>query len=266
VIEALYGDLAEIWPLLTPPGAGAEEATAFAAWLEQAAEGPVRTLLELGCGSGHLAAGLPEGWELCLVDRAPRMLALAGEQVPRATLVEADLRSLALGRRFDAVLLHDAVMYLASEADLQVAFTVAFAHLRPGGAFLVVPDLCADDFEEHSVAGGGELGGRAAQLLEWHWDPDPADSWYQVDFAVLLREVDGRVRCVHEQHRLGLHRAATYARCLRRAGFSLVEPDPRLDLDLPVLFLARRPRSAAEPPAPPRSPGSGPRARRGRST
>jgi SAM-dependent methyltransferase len=239
LIEPLYDDLADLWPLLRPPEVWAEEAHAFGGWLRQAA-GEVRAVLELGCGCGELAAALDPAWDLCLVDRAPAMLALARARVPRAEHVLADLRTLALPRTFDAVLLHDAVMYLLTEEDLLAAFRVARAHLRPGGALLVVPDVVAEDFEEHTAAGGGGERGRAVRLLEWHHDPDPTDSWYQVDFAVLARGSDGEVRAHHDRHRLGLHARRTYARLLRQAGFALLEPAiPAVDVELSAVFLGR---------------------------
>jgi hypothetical protein len=239
MIEPLYEELAELWLTLSPPEVYAEAAELYAAALSQAARGPIGTLLELGAGAGHLAASLPETWRLTLVDRAPRMLALCAGTVPRAERVLGDMRTLRLGRTFDAVLLQDAVMYLRSEAELREVFATAAAHLRPGGAFLVVPDIVAEDFEEHCAVGGRSEGPRAAQLLEWHWDPDPSDSTYQVDFAALIRDPDGRVRCVHDQHTLGLFPWATFARLLREAGFELVKLTLETWTETGVPFLAR---------------------------
>jgi hypothetical protein len=43
------------------------------------------------------------------------------------------MRTVRLGRAYDAVFVHDAVSYMASEADLRQAMETAFAHCRPGG-------------------------------------------------------------------------------------------------------------------------------------
>jgi SAM-dependent methyltransferase len=197
VIPPLYDRLAELWPLISPPEIYAQEGELYASWLEQAAGGSVSSLLELGAGGGHLASAMPVHWELTLVDLAPRMLDIARQTVPRARHVLGDMRSIDLDRRFDAVLLQDAVMYLCTEDDLRAAFATAARHLRPGGAFLVLPDLVAETFEEHSSVGGRADGPRAVQLLEWHWDPNPDDTTYQVEYAMLFREPDGTVRCHH---------------------------------------------------------------------
>ena len=52
-----YGDLAEWWPLISPPEDYAEEA-AFAATMLASASIPVREVLELGSGGGHNAVHL----------------------------------------------------------------------------------------------------------------------------------------------------------------------------------------------------------------
>jgi len=139
------------------------------------------------------------------------------------------------------VLLHDAVMYLTSPDDLQKTFDTAFAHLRPGGAFLVVPDVVRETFEEGTVSGGGSDGTRAAHMLEWHWDPDPTDNTYRVDMTFLLRDAEGSVRSVHDVHTMGLFTRGTYWDRLRAAGFAPVEADPFDAVETGELFLCRRP-------------------------
>jgi hypothetical protein len=57
------------------------------------------------------------------------------------------------------------------------------------------------------------------RYLEWRWDPDPADTWYLLDFAFLLRESDGSVRAEKDRHRCGLFARAEWLRWLAEAGF-----------------------------------------------
>ena len=51
------------------------------------------SLLELGCGSGSILAGLHELDRLVGLDRSPQMLATARAKVPRARLIQADMTS-----------------------------------------------------------------------------------------------------------------------------------------------------------------------------
>ena len=236
----LYGDLAKLWLVLSPPDEYGDEAALVAEWITRAHGAPIRSLLELGSGAGHLASQLPPEWDLTLVDRAPEMLALSKALVPRATHVDADLRTLDLGRAFDAVLLHDAVMYLTSAEELSSAFAIAARHLAPGGILLVLPDVVKDEFEEMTLGSGSSETEPAVRLLEWHWDPDPTDDTYAVEFALLVRDRDGTVTCHHDRHTMGLFSRATWVRLLRAAGFELLEPDPFDPRDGGVVFVAVR--------------------------
>lgn len=228
----LYHDLAPHWPQLSPPQLHAEAAGLYLTLLQQAADAPIGSLLELGCGSGHLASHLAAELDIVLLDLSEEMLALSQAANPGRTHRCADMRTARLGRTFDAVLLHDAVMYMATPADLQAALTTAAAHCRPGGAVLVVPDVVAETFAEGAISGGGPT----AQLLEWHHSPGPHS--YRVDFALMLRE-GSQVRCIHEQHTLGLFGRDDYWAALTAAGMTPVAATLPLD-EVGEVFLSRR--------------------------
>jgi SAM-dependent methyltransferase len=216
----LYGGLAEWWPLISPPEEYAAEA-AFAARVLGLAAGPVREVLELGSGGGHNASHLRSRFAMTLVDASPGMLAVSRRLNPGCPHIEGDMRTIRLGRAFDAVFVHDAVDYMTSEDDLRLVMETAFAHCRPGGVAVFVPDNTAEDFEPGTGYGGSDGdGGRGARYLEWSWDPDPADTWTVTEYAFLLREADGTVRSVHETHRTGLFPTATWLRLLAGAGFT----------------------------------------------
>ena len=151
-----------------------------------------------------------------------------------------DLRTLRLGRTFDAVLVHDAVSYMTTEADLRAAIATAWIHTRPGGAAIVTADVLADSFVERTDPLDGEDGVRALRGVMWQWDPDPADTTYRVDFALLLRE-GGDVRLVHDSHVEGLFPRSTWIRLLTEAGFA-VEGVPRSidEHETDEIFLCRR--------------------------
>lgn len=243
----LYAELAEWWPLLSPPEDYEEEAARFLELLRHALGEAPGSLLELGSGGGHLAASMPEGLDLVLLDRSPEMLSASRRLNPGRRHVQADMREVDLGRQFDAILLHDAAMYLVEPEDLAATCRVAARHLRPGGAFLVLPDVVAETFEEGITAGGagpdwGEGDGRAARLLEWLWDPDPSDHAYRVDMAFLLREADGTVRCLHDVHTMALRDRPAWWAAIREAGLQPVQAPPRLAAECGEVFLSVKPR------------------------
>ncbi len=248
-----YGDLAAWWPLISPPEEYAEEA-AFVGGLLADADGAVESVLELGSGGGHNAVHLTSRFTLTLVDLSDRMLAVSRRLNPGCEHLQGDMRTVRLGRTFDAVLIHDAIDYMTTESDLRLAVRTAFEHSRPGGTAVFVPDATVETFEPFSDQGGiddpdtprqpGPAPGRAVRYLEWTWDPDPSDSWVQTEYAFLLRESDGTVNVVQETHRTGLFSVPVWLRVLRDEGFraTTVREKTTEDRTPRVLFVGRRPR------------------------
>jgi hypothetical protein len=133
--------------------------------------------------------------------------------------VVGDRRPARLGRTFDAVFVHDAVMYLTTEEDLRATMETAHRHCAPGGVALFVPDWTRESLRPSTDHGGHDEEGRALRYLEWTWDPDPRDQQYVVDFAILLRAGDGSVRIEQDRHYLGVFPRATWLRLLGEVGF-----------------------------------------------
>jgi SAM-dependent methyltransferase len=228
-MERLYDDLAPWWPLLSDPASYGDEATHVWTFLLEASTGPIRTLLELGSGGGNLASHLKhQVRSMTLVDRAPGMLAVSRALNPDCEHLEGDMRTVRLGeRRFDAVLIHDAIEYMTTEADLRRALETAAHHCRPGGVGLFLPDCVRETFEA-TVETGGHDGpdGRGLRYLEWNREPEPGQTCYGVDFAYLLREADGTVRAVQDHHVFGLFPRDLWLDLLREVGF---EPSVGVD-------------------------------------
>src|SRR5262245_36309873 len=127
----LYDELASWFHLLTRPEDYSEEAE-FAAKLLMDAVGPVQTVLELGAGGGNNASHLKHHFKLTLTDVSPGMLENSRRINPECEHVVGDMKSLRLHRHFDAVFIHDAVMYMRSEDELRSVFETAAVHCRPG--------------------------------------------------------------------------------------------------------------------------------------
>jgi SAM-dependent methyltransferase len=214
----LYSDLTSWYRLIDPVPDHLEEADAYPAVLVDAVPGRAETLLELGAGAGHNAFHLKRRFRCTLTDLSEPMLSLSRELNPDCEHLRGDMRTLRLNRTFDAVLLHDAVVYMTTEADLLAAAKTAFVHTRPGGAALFASDYLRETFREATEVIEGEEGTRALRCLAWTWDPDPNDSTYQVDYAFLLRE-ESTVTAVHDRHVEGLFSKATWLRVLTESGF-----------------------------------------------
>jgi SAM-dependent methyltransferase len=216
----LYDELAEWWPLFSAPADYAEEAGFFARILSDACKPAPRTVLELGSGGGNNAFYLKSKFEMTLLDLSPQMLAVSHKLNPECEHREGDMRSANLGRTFDAVFVHDAIAYMTSAADLDAAIRTAYRHCRAGGVALFVPDCVRETFVAETTHGGHDGDGRSLRYLMWTVDPDPADTTYRADFAILLRDHRGDTRVVHDSHLEGLFPRAEWMRLLRGAGFA----------------------------------------------
>lgn len=217
---SLYGRLAEWWPLLSPPEEYAEEAEVYRQLLEDASDVPLKSVLELGSGGGNNASHLKAHFELTLSDASPQMLALSRALNPECEHVEGDMRTLRLGRTFDAVFVHDAISYITTEDDLSATMHTVAAHCRPGSAVLIATDEIADDFKPSTDHGGSDGEDRGIRYLEWSRPPDPGATFYVVDFAYLMREED-EVTVEHDRHVFGLFPRTTWLDVMGSAGLDV---------------------------------------------
>ncbi|HEV2093059.1 MAG TPA: class I SAM-dependent methyltransferase [Rubrobacter sp.] len=217
----LYGDLAGWWPAISPPSEYAEEAALYVEMIRGAARRPVREVLELGSGGGNNASHMKRHFAMTLVEPSEGMRELSRRLNPECEHVPGDMRDVRLGRLFDAVFVHDAVMYMTTEGDLRAALATVAKHLAPGGVALVAPDATAETFSEATEHGGGEdAKGRQARYLEWTLPPAPGGTSFETHYAFLLREPDGTVRAAHDVHREGLFPRATWLGLFREVGLA----------------------------------------------
>lgn len=214
----MYGELAPWWPLISPPEDYAAESAVLAGLLRTGSR-PVRTVLDLGSGGGHVASHLRDQFAMTLLDLSPDMLAVSAQLNPMCEHTLGDMRSVRLGRRFDAVLVHDAVDYLRDADELAALAATIVAHLEPGGVAVLAPDHVAETFEPATDWGGSDApDGRGVRYLEWTWDPDPNDDWVQTEYSFVLRAANGTVTTAHESHRFGLFSRQQWLDVLSAAG------------------------------------------------
>lgn len=215
----LYRDLADIMPLISPPGEYAEEAAHWRTVLREKLGEGKHPILELGVGGGYNLSHLSHEFEATAVDISESMLALCRQLNPGVELHLGDMRRIRLGRKFSAVLIHDAVSTMLSEADVSAAFGTAAAHLNPGGVLIASPDRYGETFREPEIEKIVHSDcQRKLACLEYTYDPDPGDTAVET-IMVFLIESQGRLRIELDRHVTGLFPLTTWIRLMDEAGF-----------------------------------------------
>jgi SAM-dependent methyltransferase len=221
-LPRLYGDLAWLWPILSPPEHYADEAETlreqYARLAPAKRQGRPR-LLELGAGGGHLLAHLGSDFECTASDLSPAMLDNCARLVPGVRRVLGDMRSLRLDERFDVVLVHDAIDYMATAEDVRAALATAAAHLGPGGVLFVAPTYTRDNFVDGEADHDADPSANLTYLSYVH-DPDPTDTEYELVLVYLIRDPETRaVEASVDRHRCGLFHEREWLSFMTEAGF-----------------------------------------------
>jgi len=94
-------------------------------------------VLDLGCGPGYPVARhmADHGLRVAGVDSSPAMIALCRSRLPDQEWIVADMRHLALGRRFDGILAWDSFFHLDHAAQ-RAMFAVFEGHAAPGALLM----------------------------------------------------------------------------------------------------------------------------------
>ena len=199
---------------------------------------PVKTILDLGCGTGGHAIPLARrGYKVTGVDWSKEMLSIgrqnAIEVAADVEFVYGDIRDVDLGQTFDAVISMFAVMsYQATNADLAAACSTARRHLTSAGIFTF-----------DSWHGPGVLIDPPTQRVKIVQDDtqrivrftqpklDVMDHIVETHFKTWVSKGDRILSEVDETHLMRFLFPREIAYYLQVAGFDSVEFCPFLELD-----------------------------------
>ena len=203
------------------------------------------TLLELGCGGGHLLSHLTAHFTTEAVDLSAQMLDISRRLNPQTLHHQGDMRTIRLGRTFDVVAIHDAVNYMITEADLQAAIATVAAHLNPGGLALLAPDCVRETYTgPRVVEWTRDAEDRSITFIEYMGQPQPAlaapesatlesagpesagpesgapESVTVESVFFFIIDTGGELRVEVDRHTGGLFHRATWLRLLAEAGLT----------------------------------------------
>jgi SAM-dependent methyltransferase len=201
-------------------------------------QGGIRSVLDLGCGTGNHALRLVRmGYRVTGVDLSPHMLSLAAEKAQREgltlTLVPGDIRTVRVEGTFDAAVMMFAVLgYQTGDDDVEAALANARLHLREGGLFVadiwygpaVLAQRPGERTLELAIPGGTILRESSGRLEE-------EKHLCHVHFR-LQERIEGRPPAVTEEdHRMRYFFPGELEDLLCRAGFSLLRLGAFPELD-----------------------------------
>jgi SAM-dependent methyltransferase len=94
-------------------------------------------VLDLGCGPGRPVAQHMVEQGLCVtgVDSSPTMISFCRDRLPNQEWIVADMRKIALGRRFDGILAWDSFFHLDHD-DQRKMFAIFADHACVGAALM----------------------------------------------------------------------------------------------------------------------------------
>ena len=217
----MYEEFAHLWPLISAPEGYAAEARYWRDALRDKLGSGRHHILELGVGGGNNLSHLTGDFDATAVDISQGMLENSIRLNPGVEHHVGDMRNVRLGRTFDAVIVHDAISYMLTEADLDATFATARAHLKPGGVFVTAPDWYRETFEGPAVLHGTHADDKTELThVEYAYDPDPADTMVETVFFYLIRDQDG-LRVEQDVHVTGLFPLATWLELMGEAGFDV---------------------------------------------
>lgn len=134
------------------------------AWLDRfvAFLPPGATVLDVGCGTAEPIAAylIAGGVHVVGVDTSPSMIAMCRARHPDHEWLVADMRELAMARRFDGVLAWDSFFHLPP-GDQRRMFERFAAHARPGAPLMftsgtsegeAIGDYCGEPLYHASLA------------------------------------------------------------------------------------------------------------------
>jgi ubiquinone/menaquinone biosynthesis C-methylase UbiE len=178
-----------------------------------------RTLLDVACGTGKHLEHLREHYQVEGADSSSEMLEIARRRLPDTPLHQADMRSLRLGKTYDAVTcLFSAIGAMKTVDELGGAVARMAEHLAPRGILIVEPWVARDRYETGGVYTlvVREPAVQIARMNVSERDGDLA----VLDFHYLIG-TDAGIEYVRDRHELGLFSGPEYEKAFREAGLAV---------------------------------------------
>lgn len=202
----------------------------------------IKELLELGCGSGHLAKLLFEkGYRITGVDLYEEMLQIARKRLPEVEFIQQDIRDLKFEKRFDAIIAMGRMFtYMTTNEDVEKSIHSIASCLNPNGIFLFdnfsAPHFIKNFKENQEKIHEVDLGHRKIKRISnntWNLNQGVTFNWH----AQYQIEEHGRLREIEDESVLRAFFPEELEYFLKREGLEVVE---RFDQEAMFTILAQK--------------------------
>ena len=199
----LYAGLAEVYEAMYQTFIDYDSEFLFYSGLLQ--EAPGRSMVEIGCGSGHLAQRFEQaGFGYTGLDLSADMLAIAQKKSPESVFINADMRHFDLPVPADgAIMTGRTISYLLQNRDVYDCFASVRRNLTPDGLFCFdfidasrfLPRMRPEQKIVHRAAHDGR-----DFFRESYWNPNLEHGWGFDWKSTYFEETGGAPHPVGEDH------------------------------------------------------------------
>jgi len=206
-----------------------QELEFFAFVFDSIATIQVKTILDVGCGTGrHYVPLVKSGYKVAGMDQSQSMLDVLREKTSTAGLeahiARKDMREINFADEFDAIIcMNTALQYLLTDEDILLTLKAFYRTLKPGG--VVIIDIMnflflMGGYKENIVQSYTRDGIVFERAIRHSMDDVPA-IWNHHEFGII--EDSGRTITYRELHKFRMLNYNEMQRFLREAGFSDVK-------------------------------------------
>jgi len=216
--QVLYRALAPYYDFIYAWKDYAKEVAVLKGFIEEHGVPKGIQLLDVGCGTGHHLKHLRDDFSCTGVDINGEMLEIARKNLEGVELIEADMITMGLGRRFDVITcLFSTIGYVKTYENLERTLRNFAHHMKPMGLMLIEPWFTEDVY---SVG---------APFMDTFEDDDVKIARLNVsmkegnvsvlEMHYLIAERDSEVKHYVGRHELGLFDTDRTLELMREAGF-----------------------------------------------
>jgi SAM-dependent methyltransferase len=186
-----------------------------------------KSLLDVGCGTGHHAGILGRNYQVEGLDLDPNILTVARRKYPEIRFHKGDMVNFRLNRKFDAVVcLFSSIGYVRTKSRLEQSIRNMAQHLLPGGVLLVEPWFTPAQWRGSRVF---TLSVNKPDLKIVRMSHSSRKGSISIlEFQYLIGTPAGLEHHT-EFHKLGLFTKKEYMRAFRSAGLQVVHDPKGLD-------------------------------------